>query len=43
LEELRAGMVGEADRNSTLEQVFLSIVGQSRADRAHIEELSWLT
>src|SRR6266403_1081621 len=43
LEELRAGIVGEADRKSTLEQVFLSIVGQSRADRAHIEELSWLT
>ena len=43
LEELRAGIVGEADSKSTLEQVFLSIVGQSRADRAHIEELSWLT
>src|SRR4029077_19326646 len=42
LEELRAGIVGEAESKSTLEQVFLSIVG-SGADRAHLEELSWLT
>jgi ABC-2 type transport system ATP-binding protein len=43
LEELRAGIVGGAESKSTLEEVFLSIVGQSGADHAHIEELSWLT
>jgi ABC-2 type transport system ATP-binding protein len=43
LEELRAGIAGGADSKSTLEQVFLSIVGQSGTDRAHLEELSWLT
>ena len=43
LEELRAGIAGEVDSKSTLEQVFLSIVGQSGTDRAHLQELSWLT
>jgi ABC-2 type transport system ATP-binding protein len=43
LEELRAGVAGAADSKSTLEQVFLSIVGQSGVGRAQIEELSWLT
>ena len=42
LEELRAGIPGEADTKSTLEQVFLSIVGQDGAERPHLEELSWL-
>lgn len=42
LEELRSGIAGEAGSKSTLEQVFLSIVGQSGAERAQIEELSWL-
>jgi ABC-2 type transport system ATP-binding protein len=41
--ELRAGVVGEEGRPSTLEEIFLSIVGQTGADRAHLEELSWLT
>lgn len=43
LDELRAGIGGEASSTSTLEQVFLSIVGQSGAERAQLEELSWLT
>src|SRR5579864_9271040 len=42
LDELRAGIGGKAESKSTLEQVFLSIVGQSGAGRAQIEELSWL-
>src|SRR5712672_1431532 len=43
IEELRAGIAGEAGSKTTLEQIFLSIVGQSGAERAQIEELSWLT
>jgi ABC-2 type transport system ATP-binding protein len=43
LEELRAGISGEAGSKTTLEQIFLSIVGQSGAERAQLEELSWLT
>src|SRR5712675_1023575 len=43
MEQLRAGFAGEAGSKSTLEQVFLSIVGQSGAEQAQIEELSWLT
>ena len=42
LQELRAGIAGEEGRNSSLEQVFLSIVGQNGAERAQVEELSWL-
>jgi ABC-2 type transport system ATP-binding protein len=42
IEELRAGIAGEQGK-TTLEQIFLSIVGQSGAERAHLEELSWLT
>lgn len=42
LEELRAGIPGEAGGKTTLEQVFLSIVGQDGAERPHLEELSWL-
>src|SRR5437879_4358467 len=43
IEELRAGISGEEGSKTTLEQIFLSIVGQSGAGRAQIEELSWLT
>jgi len=43
LEELRAGVPGEGGGKSTLEEIFLSIVGQSGAQRAQLEELSWLT
>ncbi len=42
LEELRAGIPGEAESKITLEQVFLSIVGQDGAERPPMEELSWL-
>jgi ABC-2 type transport system ATP-binding protein len=43
LEELRAGISGEEGSKTTLEQIFLSIVGQSGAERPRLEELSWLT
>ena len=43
LEELRAGVPGEEGEHKTLEQIFLSIVGQSGAEQARIEELTWLT
>jgi ABC-2 type transport system ATP-binding protein len=43
IEELRAGIAGEAGSKTTLEQIFLSIVGQNGAERAQLEELSWLT
>jgi ABC-2 type transport system ATP-binding protein len=42
LEELRAGVPGEQGRQSTLEQIFLSIVGQDGQGRPQMEELSWL-
>jgi ABC-2 type transport system ATP-binding protein len=42
LEELRAGVPGEEGRQTTLEEIFLSIVGQGGADRPQMEELSWL-
>src|SRR5262252_3788274 len=42
LEELRAGISGEAGGKTTLEEIFLSIVGQDGAERPHLEELSWL-
>jgi ABC-2 type transport system ATP-binding protein len=42
MEQLRAGVPGVAGRTLTLEDIFLSVVGQG-ADRAQIEELSWLT
>jgi len=35
-----AGAEGE---KKTLEQIFLSIVGQSGAEQARLEELTWLT
>ena len=42
LEELRAGIAGEAGSKTTLEHIFLSIVGQDGAQRPQLEELSWL-
>lgn len=42
IEELRAGIAVEQGNKATLEQIFLSIVGQNGAERAQIEELSWL-
>jgi ABC-2 type transport system ATP-binding protein len=45
LEELRAGVAegnGGQPANTTLEQVFLAIVGQGGAERPQMEELSWL-
>jgi len=43
LEELRVGIPGAEGDKKTLEQIFLSIVGQSGAERARLEELTWLT
>jgi ABC-2 type transport system ATP-binding protein len=43
IEELRAGIPGEEGTHSTLEQIFLSVVGQDGGVRPQIEELSWLT
>ncbi len=43
MEELRAGVPGEAGENTTLEQIFLSVVGQSGGEQARLEELTWLT
>ena len=42
LAELRAGIAGEEGSKTTLEQIFLSIVGQDGAQRPQLEELSWL-
>jgi ABC-2 type transport system ATP-binding protein len=42
LEELRAGVSGEEGSKTTLEQIFLSIMGQEGAARPQLEELSWL-
>ncbi len=42
LEELRAGVAGDEGSKTTLEQIFLSIVGQGGTDRPQMEELSWL-
>ena len=42
LEELRAGISGETGSKTTLEQIFLSMVGESGAARPQLEELSWL-
>jgi hypothetical protein len=43
LEELRAGAGKQEGEPETLEQIFLSIVGQSGAEQARLEELTWLT
>jgi ABC-2 type transport system ATP-binding protein len=42
LEELREGVPGAEGRTSTLEEIFLSIVGQGGGERPNVEELSWL-
>jgi ABC-2 type transport system ATP-binding protein len=41
LEELRAGISGDQGRQTTLEQIFLSIVGHG-SESPQMEELSWL-
>ena len=43
LDELRAGIAGSEGETKTLEQIFVSIVGQSGAEQARFEELTWLT
>ncbi len=43
LEELRAGIGDPGGEKKTLEEIFLSIVGQSGAEQARLEELTWLT
>ena len=43
LEELRRGIPGAEGEKKTLEQVFLSIVGQSGGEQSRLEELTWLT
>jgi ABC-2 type transport system ATP-binding protein len=43
LDELRAGVEENEGEKKTLEQSFLSIVGQSGGERARLEDLSWLT
>jgi ABC-2 type transport system ATP-binding protein len=45
LEELRVGVPGSEgeEGQKTLEQIFLSIVGQSGGEQAKFEELTWLT
>jgi ABC-2 type transport system ATP-binding protein len=42
LEELRAGTSNEEGRQTTLEEIFVSIVGQDGSGRPQMEELSWL-
>jgi ABC-2 type transport system ATP-binding protein len=42
LDELRAGISGAEGSKTTLEQIFLSIVGQDASRRPQLEELSWL-
>lgn len=42
LEELRAGVPAAQGKKLTLEEIFLSIVGEEGARRPSLEELSWL-
>src|SRR5499427_4766795 len=42
MEDLRAGIPGDEGEKKTLEEIFLSIVGQSGGERARLEELTWL-
>jgi ABC-2 type transport system ATP-binding protein len=42
LAELRAGTAGKEAGQTTLEEIFLSIVGQDGSGRPQMEELSWL-
>ena len=38
----KRGISGETGSKTTLEQIFLSIVGQDGTERPQLEELSWL-
>jgi ABC-2 type transport system ATP-binding protein len=42
LEELRQGVSSPEGQTTTLEQIFLSVVGQHGVSQAQLEELSWL-
>lgn len=42
LDELRSGIAGAEGGKTTLEEIFLSIVGQDGSHRPQLEELSWL-
>jgi ABC-2 type transport system ATP-binding protein len=42
LDQLRAGTSGEEGHQTTLEEIFVSIVGQGGSGRPQMEELSWL-
>jgi len=42
IQELRAGVAGEMGGKTTLEEIFLSVVGQNGTGKAQLEELSWL-
>ena len=41
--ELSAGVPGVEGEKKTLEQIFLSIVGQSGGEQSNLDELTWLT
>jgi ABC-2 type transport system ATP-binding protein len=43
LDELRSGISAAEGEKKTLEQIFLSIVGQSGAEQSRLQELTWLT
>jgi ABC-2 type transport system ATP-binding protein len=43
IDELRSGISAAEGEKKTLEQIFLSIVGQSGAEQSRIQELTWLT
>jgi ABC-2 type transport system ATP-binding protein len=43
IQELREGKAGAGGDKTTLEEIFLSVVGQNGAEKAQLEELSWLT
>jgi ABC-2 type transport system ATP-binding protein len=43
LDELRSGVPSAEGRKTTLEEIFLSIVGQGGQGQAQLEELTWLT
>lgn len=43
MEELSAGVPGVEGEKKTLEQIFLSIVGQSGGEQSNLQELTWLT
>jgi ABC-type multidrug transport system, ATPase component len=42
IDQLRAGVPGAQGRTLTLEDIFLSVVGEG-TDRPQVEELTWLT